>query len=94
MTAHELSYYRYLLAEIKQLHTRNQAQSVMLDSWNSAGHAIMRPEHPGDWRTGVEAMTQDPTFRSSVEANMEPLFTRIERGLTDAATLEGLRQRQ
>ncbi|MEO6120144.1 MAG: hypothetical protein ABIP12_05585 [Terriglobales bacterium] len=85
MTAHELAYYRYLLAEIKQLHTRNQAQSVMLDS----------PRRDNtDWRSGVEKMTQDPTFRSSVEANLEPHFTRIERGLTDAAALDGLLQRK
>ncbi len=89
MTAHELAYYRYLLGEIKLLHTQNQAQSVLLDSWNTRAHAAQRQEN-SDWRTGVEKMTQDPTFRSSVEANLEPHFTRLERGLSDAATLESL----
>lgn len=88
MTTHELAYYRYLLGEIKRLHTRNQAQSVMLDSWDSAGQVAAR--ETSDWRAGVEKLAQDPTFRSSVEANLEPHFTRVERGLTDAAILKSL----
>lgn len=86
MTAHELAYYRYLLGEIKKLHTENQAKSVMLDSWNTYGREGVR----SDWRTDVAKMTKDPMFRSAVEANMEPHFTRIQRGLNDAAALQDL----
>lgn len=86
MTAHELNYYRYLLAEIKKLHTENHAKSVMLDTWNTLG----KDGAPPDWRPEVAKMAQDPMFRSAVEANMEPLFTRIRRGLNDADTLREL----
>lgn len=83
MTAHELAYYRYLLGEIKKLHTENQAKNVMLDSWNTYGKERVR----SDWRIDVEKMTKDPMFRSAVEANLEPHFARIQRGLKDATTL-------
>lgn len=86
MTAHELTYYRYLLSEIKKLHTENHAKSVMLDSWNSYGKEGVR----ADWRVDVAKMTKDPMFRSAVEANMEPHFTRIQRGLNDAGVLQEL----
>ncbi len=92
MTAHELAYYRYLLAEIKRLHTQNQAQSVLLDTWNSAGQVSARGED-ADWRKSAGKMAQDATFRSSVEANLEPHFTRLEQGLSDPAVLESLLHR-
>jgi hypothetical protein len=89
MTAHELSYYRYLLGELKKLHTENHAKSVVLDSWKNNG----RPHGPIDWRADVDTMTKDPMFRSAVEANMEPYFTRVQCGLNDASALHDLLRR-
>jgi len=89
MTAHELSYYRYLLAEIKNLQTQNHAKSVVLDSWNVRDKERVH----SDWRAEVTTMAADPMFRSAVEANMEPYFTRIHRGLSDAAALQELLRR-
>lgn len=89
MTAHELAYCRYLLGEIKRLHTESQAQSVMLDSWNTYGKEGVR----SNWRTDVQKMTKDPMFRSAVEANLEPHFSRIQRGLSDPAILQALLKR-
>jgi hypothetical protein len=86
MTAHELSYYRYLLEEIKRLQTESQAKSVMLDSWTTYGKDGVR----SPWRADVQKMTNDPMFRSAVEANLEPHFSRIQRGLGDAKTLQEL----
>lgn len=86
MTAHELAYYRYLLQEIKRLHTENQARSVLLDSWSTYGREGIR----NPWRIDAQKMTRDPLFRSAVEANLEPYFTRIQKGLADAGTLKEL----
>lgn len=86
MTAHELSYYRYLLQEIKRLHAENQARSVLLDSWSTYGREGVR----NPWRLDVQKMTRDPLFRSAVEANLEPHLSRIERGLGDAGALKEL----
>jgi hypothetical protein len=86
MTAHELSYYRYLLREIKRLHTESEAKSVMLDSWNTYGKkGVAAP-----WRADVKKMARDPLFQSAVEANLEPHFTRIQRGLSDVTALKEL----
>ena len=89
MTAHELSYYRYLLGEIKKLHIENHAKSVALDSRNASPKEGLPP----DWRADVAKMIKDPMFCSAVEANMEPYFTRIQRGLSDATALEALLSR-
>jgi hypothetical protein len=86
VTDHELRYYRYLLQEIKRLHTENQACSVLLDSWSNHGREGVR----NPWRLDLQKMTSDPMFRSAVEANLEPHFTRIQRGLGDAAALKEL----
>lgn len=86
MTTHELNYYRYLLGEIKRLQTECQAKSVMLDSWTTYGKNGVRTP----WRADVDKMTKDPMFRSAVEANLEPHFSRIQRGLKDATTLQEL----
>ena len=90
MTAHELSYYRYLLSEIKKLHTESQAKSVMLDSWNTCGNSGV----PSNWRIDVDKMAKDPLFQSAVEANMEPHFSRIQLGLSDTAVLQDLLKRE
>lgn len=89
MTGHELSYYRYLLQEIKRLHTENQAQSVLLDSWSTAGREGLR----NPWRVDAQKLTKDPMFRSAVEASLEAHFTRIQRGLGDPVALKELLRR-
>lgn len=84
MTAHELTYCRYLVGELKRMHTESQAKSVLLDSWTTYGS----PGNRSDWRQEAEKMTKDLVFRSAVEANLEPRFSRIQRGLRDPATLQ------
>ena len=74
MTAHELAYCRYLLDEIRQLCITNEAMSTLLDNPSFSRR---------DWRVTSGAMSNDPVFRSSVEANFGPYFKRLKRALQD-----------
>jgi hypothetical protein len=81
MPAHELAYCQYLLREIHILCVENEAMSTLLDNPSFSRK---------DWRTTSETLAADSVFRSAVDANFGPYFSRLHRALTDAKTLTQL----
>ncbi len=86
MTSHQLSYVRYLLRQIKDLHIETQAMSVLLDTAKRSGG----PSIDASWRSSVQSMKNDPVFCSSVEANFGPHFLRLEQAMLDERLFETL----
>jgi hypothetical protein len=85
MNAHELSYCRHLLSEIRELCVMNEAMSTMLDNPSFS---------PKGWRTTTDSMSHDPVFQSAVDANFAPYFDRLKRALNDAKVLTDLKASQ
>lgn len=81
MNAHELAYCQYLLREIHSLCVENEAMTTLLDN-----PSFSRKE----WRSTSEVLCTDSVFRSAVEANFGPYFSRLHRALTDPGTLDKL----
>ena len=83
MNAHELAYCRYVLAETRHLCIVNEAMSTLLENASFSRR---------DWRITSDAMSHDPVFRSSVEANFAPDFERLKNALQDERVFTQLQQ--
>lgn len=83
MTAHELRYCRFLSQIIKDLYVERAAMSTILDGRNSSATAE-------DWRLKTASILKDSVFRSAVEANFEPFFSRLSRAINSEQTLRAL----
>jgi hypothetical protein len=59
----------------------NEAMSTMLDNPSFSTNG---------WRTTTDSLSQDPVFRSAVDANFGPYFDRLKRALSDAKVLSEL----
>ena len=88
MTSHQLGYVRYLLRRIKDLYVEKEAMSVLLD--NAKDLSGLRTHH--QWRESVERMRKDPVFCSAIEANLAPVFERMEQALQDEGVLKELQE--
>lgn len=86
MTLHELTYVRYLLRSIRNLHIEKEAMAVVLDTAQGSDG----PGSADSWRQSVQRMRDDPVFRSALEANLAPKFERLEQALQDEALLKKL----
>jgi len=77
------------MRRIKDLYIEKEAMSVLLDT---------AKDPPGlgtkQWRELVERMRNDPVYCSAVEANLGPLFERMERALQNDSLLNKLQQPQ
>ncbi len=86
MTSHQLSYVRFLLRTIKNLHIEKEAMSVVLDTRKD----LDGTRACGQWRESVKRMRNDPVYCSAVEANLAPQFERLELALQDEGVLNKL----
>jgi hypothetical protein len=84
VTHHELRYCRFLLQRVQDLYIDKEAMSTLLDA-PSRKAGVM-----SDWRMEAAAMSADPVFRSSVEANLAPLFERLREAINNGQGLARL----
>jgi hypothetical protein len=83
MTSHELRYCRFLSQTIKDLYIERAAMSTVLDGKKTSANAA-------DWRSKTASMLKDNVFRSAVEANFEPFFSKLSRAMSHEQTLAAL----
>lgn len=85
MTSHELRYCRFLIQTIKDLYVERAAMSTILDR-HKAGRVSL------DWRSNTKSMSKEAVFRSAVEANFEPFFTKLGLAMRNEQALTALVQ--
>lgn len=83
MTSHELRYCRFLVRTIKDLYVARSAMSTILDGGDSG-------KTSAESRLKTAMMVNDDVFRSAVEANFDPFFSRLQSSMTDEQVFKSL----